>query len=42
MFAGVALKCEGTIVVCEVRKEKRHVLIAKAPEEDNGIPETNG
>ncbi len=27
MFAGVALKCEGTIVVCEAGEDEGHVLI---------------
>jgi hypothetical protein len=37
----VALKCEGTIVVCEAGEDEGHVLIAKVPEADNETPETN-
>ncbi len=41
MFAGVALECEGTIVVCEAGEEESHAVIVRIPEEDNGTPETN-
>jgi hypothetical protein len=41
VFAGAALKCEGTIVLCEEGEAEGHVLIVTFPEEDNGTPETN-